>query len=311
MAVVKANLLFGGVDIHVEAVRIHIEEEKGHRVLTLHEGRVIAFAQSIGDGGAFDGATIEESELHLPSGTAEAGAANEALDADAEAFRGGDFDEASGEIGASQAADAFEKVLGSRKVKHEFAVASQREGRAGIGDGVEAELLFDMRVFRGFRAKEFAAGGKVEEEISDLDDGTIGVTAITNMDEFAPVDLDLGAREGISLFGGETEARDAGDAGDGFAAKAKRVDGGEVFFGAYFARGVAFETEHGVFAVHAGTIVDNFDEGCPAALNVDFNMKGACVEAVFDQFANDRSGALNDFTGRHLAGEGVGEDADA
>jgi hypothetical protein len=46
-------------------------------------------------------------------------------------------------------------------------------------------------------------------------------------------------------------------------------------------------------------------------LDVDLDVEGTGVEAVFDQFANDGSGAFNDFTGGHLAGEGVGEDADA
>lgn len=311
MAVVEADFFFGGVDIHVEAVRVHVEEEEGHGVLTLHEGGVVAFAETVGDGGAFDGTTVEEGELHLPGGAAEASAADEALDADAEAFGGRDFDEACGEFGAGQAADAFEEVLSGGEVKHEFAVARQGERGAGIGDGVEAELLFDVRVLGGFGTEEFAAGGEVEEEVSDFNDGAVGIAAVANVDEFAAVDFDLGAGEGVGLFGGEAETRDAGDAGEGFAAEAEGVDGGEVFFGADFAGGVAFEAEHSVFAIHAGAIVDDFDEGGAAALDVDFDVEGTSIEAVFDQFANDGSGAFNDLTGGHLAGEGVGEDADA
>lgn len=311
MAVVEADFFFGGVDIHVEAVRVHVEEEEGHWVLTLHEGGVVAFAEAVGDGGAFDGTAVEEGELHLAGGAAEAGAADEALDADAEALGGGDFDEAGGEFGTGKAADAFEEVLGGGEVEHEFAVAGQGEGGAGIGYGVEAELLFDVRVLGGFRAEEFAAGGEVEEEVSDFDDRAVGIAAVADVDEFAAVYFDLGAGEGVGLFGGEAEAGDAGDAGEGFAAEAEGVDGGEVFFGADFAGGVAFEAEHRVFAIHAGAVVDDFDEGCATALNVDFDVEGTGVEAVFDQFANDGSGAFNDFTGGHLAGEGVGEDADA
>ena len=311
VAVVEADFFFGGVDVDVVAVGVHFQEEEGDRVLALHEGGVVALAEAIGDGGAFDGAAVEEGELVLAGGAAEAGAADVAADADAVSLAAGKFDEAGGEVAADEAGDALDEVAGGGEVEDDLLIPDEGEGGAGVGDGVEAELLLDVGVLCGLGAQELAAGGDVVEEVADLDGGAGGAAAVLDVDELAAVDFDFGAGEGVAAAGGEAEAGDAGDAGQGLAAEAEGVDGGEVFFDADFAGGVAFEAEHGVLPVHAGAVVDDFDEGGAAAEDADLDVAGAGVEAVLDEFADDGGGPLDDLTGRDLAGEGVGEDADA
>ena len=55
----------------------------------------------------------------------------------------------------------------------------------------------------------------------------------------------------LALAGGEAEARDAGDAGQRFAAKTEGVDGREIGARADLAGGVALQAEQRVVAVHA------------------------------------------------------------
>lgn len=114
MTIVEANFLFGRVDIHVEAVRIHIDEEKRYRVLTLHEGGVVTFAKTIGDGWALDRSSVQKGELHLAGGPAEASATDVSPDSHSIAIGGRDFDEACREFSADEASDTFRQVLGGR-----------------------------------------------------------------------------------------------------------------------------------------------------------------------------------------------------
>ncbi len=42
----KADFALGWMDIHVDCFRIHFQKKEGHRVLTLHQGSMIAFPQA-------------------------------------------------------------------------------------------------------------------------------------------------------------------------------------------------------------------------------------------------------------------------
>jgi hypothetical protein len=51
--------------IHIEGMRIHLDEQEGDRMLPLHQGGVIALAQAVRDAGAFDGTAVQIRGLHL------------------------------------------------------------------------------------------------------------------------------------------------------------------------------------------------------------------------------------------------------
>jgi hypothetical protein len=61
----ETHLTFRGVNIHVDGAGIHLNEEKRHGVLPLHERRVIAFAQSLGERNVFYSTSIEKAKLLL------------------------------------------------------------------------------------------------------------------------------------------------------------------------------------------------------------------------------------------------------
>ena len=69
--IAEAHLAFGGMDIHVHGGGVHLDEEKGDRVLPLHERGVVALAQGEIERAALDGAAIEKDELLLARRAAE------------------------------------------------------------------------------------------------------------------------------------------------------------------------------------------------------------------------------------------------
>jgi len=171
--------------------------------------------------------------------------------------------------------------------------------------------MADVGGLGGFGAGEFAAGGQVVEEGADFDLGAGGEANLVDVAELAGIDDDFGPGEGLRLAGAEAEAGDGGDAGDGFAAEAVGGDAVEVVAVTELAGGVALEAEEGVVAAHAGTVVGDGDEAAAAGGDLDVDLGGAGVEGVFEEFLEDGGGALDDFAGRNLVGDMLGQEADS
>ena len=107
------------------------------------------------------------------------------------------------------------------------------------------------------------------------------------------------------------EAADAGDAGNGFAAKAHRRDGGEVLRALNLAGGVTFEAEQGVIAAHAEAVIGHAHEAPAAGLHFDGEAARAGVEGVLNEFLDHAGRALDHFAGGDLVGDVLGEQANA
>ena len=70
------------------------------------------------------------------------------------------------------------------------------------------------------------------------------------------------------------------------------------------------KTEHGILAIHAGTVVGDADQRPTAFLDGDVDRGGTSIERILHQLLDDRRGSLHDFTGRDLIGDGTGENGD-
>ena len=166
---------------------------------------------------------------------------------------------------------------------------------------------------------------------------TIEIGGVENIafDDFSAVDDDLCAFNGFRLefrvyavgdsgtvppvagrdskpfARGEREAADAGDAGQGFAAKPHRDNCRQVLGLLNFARRVAFQTEQRVVPAHAGAVVGHPDEAASAGLDFDGDARGLGVERVFNEFLHDTGRALDHLAGGDLIGDLLGEQADA
>jgi hypothetical protein len=130
---------------------------------------------------------------------------------------------------------------------------------------------------------------------------------------FAAVDDDLRAfgRMAVAFARGQDEPADAGDAGQGLAAKTHGGNGREVLGALDFAGGVAFEAEQRVVAAHARPVVGHAHEAAAAGLDFDGDARRLRIERVFDQFLHDAGGALDHFAGGDLVGNLFGKQADA
>ena len=180
-----------------------------------------------------------------------------------------------------------------------------------VGEGVVGDQRGDVGELGLLGLEEFAAGGGVEEEIADGDGGAGGEAGVFDAEDVAAGDFDEGAGVIFGCAGFESEARDAGDGGEGFAAEAEGGDGEEIVGGAELAGGVALEGEESVVLDHAVAVVGDADELAAAGFDFDADAGGSGVEGVFEELFDDGGGTLDDFAGGDLVGHQVGEDADA
>jgi hypothetical protein len=188
----------------------------------------------------------------------------------------------------------------------DFSISAEDESDFGVGESGGLKLLDEVAGFGEFAAEKFPPGGEVEEKVFDFDGGSGRFARFADGGDFSALDENFGCGGGGGWAGGQTEAGDAGDAGKGFAPEAKSSDGLEVGGGADFAGGVAFEAEQGIVAFHARAVVSHADEPDAPSGKIDFDAISAGIEAVFDEFFQDGSGAFDDFAGSDLAGDCIG-----
>ena len=107
--------------------------------------------------------------------------------------------------------------------------------------------------------------------------------------------------------GGDLQARDRGDAGQGLAAEAQGGDGLQVREAGDLAGGVAGQGQGQLVGGNAGAVVAHPQELDPALFQVDLDAVGPGVEAVLDQLLGHRGRALHHLAGGDLVDEVGGQ----
>ncbi len=330
----EADFGFGGVDVDVDLLRGHLEEEKDDGEGGGWKDVAVGLAERVEDELVADEALVDEDVDGVAIEFLQLGLGDEAGEAEVAGFGrsvvcvalpGWWFGKAGAgevELGgggehvvAGVFAEDLEEAVGGvgygggdeeclrRRVEFEVF--------CGMGEGVVGDEGGDVGEFGLLGLEEFAAGGGVEEEVADGDGGADGKAGVFDAEDVAAGDLDEGAGGLFGDAGFELEAGDAGDGGQGFAAEAEGGDGEEVVGGAELGGGVALEGEECVVLDHAVAVVGDADELAAAGFDLDADAGGSGVEGVFEEFFDDGGGAFDDFAGGDLVRHDVGEDANA
>ena len=214
-------------------------------------------------------------------------------------------------VAAEDLEDALAKGRHGGDMEEFPVVVAELEGLVGMGEGIVGDEGGDVGEFGLIGAEELLAGGDVEEEIANGDDGAIGKAGFVAANHLAAVNFNDTAGGFFRRVGLEREAGDAGDGGQRFAAETERGDGEEVFDARQFRGGVALEGEHGVIAQHAAAVIGDTEQAAAAGLGFDGDGGGTGVERIFEEFLDDGGGPLDDFAGGNLIRNGVREDANS
>ncbi len=101
------------------------------------------------------------------------------------------------------------------------------------------------------------------------------------------------------------------DAGQRLAAKTETAYLLQIAQTVYLAGGVTAQGQREIVLADAATVIAHAHQAYAALLHFDFDLARARVQAVFQQFLDDRGRALNHLAGGDLAYQHLGEALDA
>ncbi len=165
----------------------------------------------------------------------------------------------------------------------------------GIGQSVVRDERGNVPEFGRIRFEKFSPRRNAVEKIGDADGRARGQAGGLHVDKFSTSKFEARAFGFRFVARFKQQARDGGNRGERFAAKAERRDGKQIVGGAEFACRVALEGQQRVVVRHAVAIVDDADHPLAADFGFNANRLGTGVERVFKQLFDDRRGAFDYF----------------
>ena len=330
----EADLGLGGMDVDVDLLRGHLEEEQDDGKDGGRNDVAVGLGERVQDELVADEALVDEDVDGVAIELLQLGLGDEAGEAEVAGvgWRVVGFALPGRRLGEAGAGEVELGGGGEHELRGVFAEDLEEPvGGVGYGGrdeqclrgGVEFEVSggVGQRVVRDqrgdvgelglFGLEEFAAGGGVEEEIADGDGGAGGEAGVFDAEDVAAGDFDEGAAASSAARVSSVRRETLGDGGEGFAAEAEGGDGEQIVGGAELGGGVALEGEQGVVPDHAVAVVGDADELAAAGFDLDADAGGAGVEGVFEELFDDGGGAFDDLAGGDLVGHEVGENADA
>ena len=309
-AVAKAHFDFGGVHVHVHAggIDLHVQQPYGLAVAVQHV--FIGAAGGVADDFVAHVAAIDPGVLLVGAAAGGVGQARAARHAHAAFFmRHG---QAAGQkvfaqhVGHAPRQRLLRRQAGGLRAPLLQQLAFMPQGKAHVGprQRVAAQSFHAVRQFGGVGLEEFAPRGHAEEKLFDLHGGAARACGLLQL-----------ARARLKLPGavgpfGAREQRCLGHGGNGrqrFAAKAHRAHRFQIVQAGDLAGGVALERRGQLRGFDAAAVVFHGNEPYAAGQQAHGDLRGPGVQRVVQQLAHDRGGALDDFAGRNLADEFVGQ----
>ena len=187
-----------------------------------------------------------------------------------------------------------------------FAVVRQRKSHLRMRQRQAVEHGGAVGILGGFGFEEFAPCRRVEEEFRHFDAAAFGVGGRNHRTQTPVFGADLAGMAAAGLAASQRQPRHRGDAGQPFAAKAHAGHPFQIAQAADFAGSVARECQRQIVGVDARAVVLHADQFDAAAGQLDADVVGAGVQAVFDDFLQRVGGALHHFAGGDLVDEMVG-----
>jgi hypothetical protein len=218
-----------------------------------------------------------------------------------------DRDAVLGQRAVGEAGDALGAGFVTLDVERLAPVMLDREGDVGPRHGEALHHVEAGGIFGARRAQELAARGDAGEQLLDADARARRQRGGAFGDHGAVID-DAAPALGTAHPAFETHPRDAGDRGQGLAAKAQRRDLVDLVIG-QLGGGVALQCERHIGRRHAAAVVGHFDEIGAAAGQFHGDPGGPGIDCVFDQFFQRAGRAFDHFSRCNSVDKMFGETA--
>ena len=291
----ELDFRLGGVDVHVDAVRIHLQIQEIGRIQVLRHQVFIRFLDSLVQVGAAEIPPVYKEELVAQGLARRVRPAHKAAHAH-DGGLGGDIHQLAGHGRPHQVLDAELQRLGLAQHKEVFLVMGKGKGNVRPRKGHTGKLLDDVLELHVVALEELAAGGHVVEEVAHRKRRPLGAGRLTGSQMLRGRKLHFHAHLVRGTARPEGHIGHRRDAGQGFTAESEGADGFQVFRRGDFGGRVALEAEHRVVRIHAAAVVDDLHQGAAGVQYHHGNLVRSGIHRIFQQFLHHRRRPLD-----HLA----------
>ena len=309
--IAETDLGLRRMHVDVDFFRRQFEEQEAEGIRALRHQVLVRAGNRPLDQAVADKAPVRENEDGVAIQALRLGLGGESAKAKGRPLHRFDLDEPGQGVAPEDLVDALPGGLDRGDVQQGPMLVPQAQRFVEMGQAVVRRDPNQMREFGFHGPQEFPPGRHVVEQVPHCDAGARRQGLFAHVPHPAAADFDNRARRLVRRPRPQGDPRHAGDRRQGFAAESKRADREQILRLPEFARRVALESQHGVIAAHARTVVGNLDQAPAAGLQVNPHLGRGRVERVLDQFLADGGGPLDHFAGGDLVGDLVGEDADA
>ena len=181
-----------------------------------------------------------------------------------------------------EGADPVRKGASGMKLIEGPALGNKGDSDRGVCECMNENGLANVTEFRLFGAKKFTARRYVKKEITYFDLRSDRATGFFAGDDFTAFNANEGAFELISGARCEGEARDRGDGGKGFTAKAEGGDLFDIGFALNLTSCMAFEAEKRLIARHSVAVISDDQPPRTSVFNGHVNPIALCVDGVLE-----------------------------
>ena len=164
-------------------------------------------------------------------------------------------------------------------------------------------MIQALAKLRALRLQKLEAGGRVEEQVLDGQDGAGRRANAGPLDQAAAFEPQPRAHRLVPRARDQRHTANGGDARQGLAPKAKRADVEQVLGLAHLARGVTLERRLDLGGGDADAVVGHADQPLAALTDLDADIRRLSIQGVLDQFLDHGDRAFDDLTRRDFCGD--------
>ena len=276
----KADLDLRRVNVDVHKIRRHFQKQDSSRKFSLHHGALIGHFHTRHHGAVTDIAAIDVKILHTPAGPAALGLSDEASNP-VDALLVIHFHKVTAEFPAQNRVSGTAQLPIAGGDVLQFALTDKFEADFRVAQGYMRHDIGHKGTLAGIFFQELHPGWRVIKQVPYPDGGTH--TAGTRLHGllFPALNMVDGSALRIRRPGQHLHTGHTGNGSQRLAAKAQRMDVGQVIFGPDFTGCVPDESRGDIFRFNAGAIIADLNEANAARFDRDGHLRGTGINGVF------------------------------
>ena len=288
----ESHLALRRVDVDIDALCGQVDIERHDRKPARGEHRPVNLGDRVRYHAVPDGTAVDENSLARAVGARVAGAADQTLDTHPLPLVTG-FEQR--KVGTQKPPHTIPPARGSGRRQKLAPIGHEREPTAWMRQSKRGNRLCHESGLSLFRAEELPPGWRIEKQRVHLHYGSPARRDLLHPFNRPSPQLQSPARS-VESTARQAHHGDRRDRGQGLSAEAQGADRFQLLGRGKLARRVPLDGKEEILSIHPLPVVRDPNEGPPPCFQLRCYCLGTGVEAVFGQFLENRSRALDDFS---------------